>query len=96
MVWADCGAGGRGGAEVSEPCTELDSLRQQVAEARALTTVGVKAAISALLAVEEALKAIQPRNALAPRDPHLDIAEAHVREGLGVLREAFEDKPHGA
>ena len=96
MVWADRGAGWGGAAEVSEREDEIAALRQQVVEARALTTVGVKAAISALLAVEEALKAIQPRNALASRDPHLEIAEAHVREGLGVLREAFEDSPHGA
>ncbi len=81
---------------MSEREDEITALRREVAEGRVLTTVGVKAAISALLAVEEALKVIQPRNALAPRDPHLDLAEAHVSRGLEVLRKAFEEAPDGA
>jgi len=76
---------------------EVAALTKQLEDTRELAVVGVKAAISALAAIEEALKALRPTG-LYPsteRDGHLDAAEVHVKRGLEQLRQVIEGGANG-
>jgi hypothetical protein len=71
----------------------MEALRAELADTRALATVGVKAAISALAGLESLLQGIRHgsmRGAGRVPEDSVRLAEEHVERGLAILREAIE------
>ncbi len=75
---------------MSELGEEVAALRRELAETRELATVAVKAAISALAALEEVITAAKMGSGVTNRWAHLDVAGEQVTKGNQVLRDAFE------
>ncbi len=90
MVWADCRAGWGGAAEVSEREDEIAALRRELAETREVANVAVKAAISALAALEEVIIAATMGSGVINRNTHLKTASEHVNKGNQVIGDALE------
>jgi hypothetical protein len=75
---------------VSEREDEIVALRRELAETKEVANVAVKAAISALAALEEVIIAATMGSGVVNRATHLKSASEHVNKGNQVIGDALE------